>query len=130
MPARAAAIAVLALALAGCGTSSSEQDAKGSVQRFFAALDRHDGATACDELSEEAVAEVEQAEKKPCEKGILAEDVSPAAVADVKVYMESAQAKLKGGEAVFLDRTPQGWKISAAGCKPQPGKPYQCELES
>jgi hypothetical protein len=44
--------------------------------------------------------------------------------------MQSAQAKLRGGEAVFLDQTDQGWKISAAGCKPQPGKPYQCELES
>jgi hypothetical protein len=76
------------------------------------------------------VSEVEKSEKKPCEKGILSEQVSSAPVTGVKVYMRSAQAKLSGGEAVFLDQTPQGWKISAAGCKPQPGRPYQCELES
>jgi hypothetical protein len=83
-----------------------------------------------DELSEETVSEVEKSEKTPCRQGILAEDVSPAPVVAVHVYMHSAQAKLRGGEAVFLDLTPQGWKVTAAGCKPQPGKPYQCELES
>ena len=130
MRARAAAIALLALALSGCGPGGSERDARGSVQRFFAAYSGHDGAAACDELSEETVSEVEKSEKKPCAQGILSEDVSPAPVVGVHVYMHSAQAKLRGGEAVFLDLTPEGWKVSAAGCKPQPGKPYQCELES
>jgi len=130
MRAGIAALAVLALALTGCGTDSSERDARGSVERFFAAFEQHDGAAACDELSQETVSEVEQSEKKPCARAILSEDVSPAPVTGVEVYMQSAQAKLRGGETVFLEQTPQGWKVSAAGCKPQPGKPYQCELES
>jgi hypothetical protein len=130
MRARAATVVLLALAFSGCGTSGSERDARGSVERFFTAFSRHDGSAACDELSEETVSEVEKSEKKPCDQGILSEDVSPAPVADVSVYMHSAQVKLRGGGAVFLDLTPQGWKVSAAGCKPQPGKPYQCELES
>jgi hypothetical protein len=130
MRARAAAIALLAVALSGCGTASSERDARRSVQRFFAAFSSRDGAAACDELSDETVSEVEKSEKKPCAQGILSEDVFPARVVGVHVYMHSAQAELGGGEAVFLDLTPQGWKVSAAGCKPQPGKPYQCELES
>ena len=125
-----AAIALLALALSGCGTAGSERDARASVERFFKAFSAHDGAGACRELSQDAGSQVQQSEKKPCEKGILSEDVSPAPVADVQVYMTSAEAKLKGGGAVFLDQTPQGWKISAVGCKPQPGKPYQCELET
>jgi hypothetical protein len=127
---RLAVLAVLLLPLAGCGTAGSERDARASVQRFFAAFEAHDGPGACNELSEEAVSEVEKSEQKPCAQGILSEQVSPAPVTGVKVYMQSAQAKLRGGEAVFLDQTDQGWKISAAGCKPQPGRPYQCELES
>jgi hypothetical protein len=130
MRARVAAIALLALALSGCGTGGSERDARGSAERFLGAFERHDGAAACAELSEETVSEVERSEKKRCEEGILSEDVSPAPVVGVQVYIHSAEAKLRGGEAVFLDLTPQGWKVSAAGCKPQPGKPYQCEVES
>jgi hypothetical protein len=121
---------LLLVSLSGCGTAGSERDARGSVERFFAAFKAHDGAGACRELSTETVSQVESSEKRPCPKGILSEQVSPAPVTGVKVYMQSAQAKLAGGEAVFLDQTDQGWKISAVGCKPQSGKPYQCELES
>jgi hypothetical protein len=127
---RLAVAAALLLVLPGCGTAGSERDARASVQRFFVAVGARDGAGACRELSEGAVSEVEKSERKPCAQGILSQDVSPAPVVDVKVYMQSAQAKLRGGAAVFLDQTRQGWKISAAGCKPQPGKPYQCELEA
>jgi len=130
MRARAAAIVVLALALSGCGTAGSERDAKGSVQRFFAALGRHDGEAACKELSEEAASEVESDEKKPCGEAILSLGISTAPITRVQVYVDSAQAKLEGGGAVFLDETPKGWKVSAAGCKPQSGKPYDCELEA
>jgi ketosteroid isomerase-like protein len=127
---RLAVVATVLLALSGCGTASSERDARASVQRFFAAVGAHDGAGACQELSQEAVSEVEKSEKKPCAQGILSEDVSPAPVDRVRVYMHSAQAKLNDGGAVFLDQTSEGWKISAAGCEPQSGKPYQCELEA
>ncbi|HKF79531.1 MAG TPA: hypothetical protein VKB17_01745 [Thermoleophilaceae bacterium] len=127
---RLAAIAVLVLALCGCGTTGKERDAQGSVQRFIAALSRHDGAAACDELSPDAVSAVEQGEKKACGKAILSLGLPAAPVADVQVYIDSAQAKLRGGAAVFLEETPKGWKVSAAGCKPQPGMPYQCELEA
>ena len=127
---RLTVIAVLLLALAGCGTSGSERDARGSVDRFFSAFKSQRGNAACAELTEDTVSEVEKSEKKPCAQGILSEDISPAAVTGVKVYMRSAQARLSGGEAVFLEQTPMGWKINAVGCKPQPGKPYQCEVES
>jgi hypothetical protein len=130
MRARAAALAVLVLALPGCGTSSSEHDARGSVQRFFAALSRHDGEAACHELSEEAASSVESDEKKPCGQAVLSLGLPTAPIKKVSVYVDSAQAKLVGGGAVFLDETPKGWKVSAAGCKPQSGKPYDCDLEA
>src|SRR3954447_24970251 len=130
MRARAAALTVLVLALPGCGTSSSEHDARGSVQRFFAALSRHDGQAACHELAEETASAVADDEKKPCGEAVLSLGVPTAPITKVSVYMDSAQAKLQGGGAVFLDETPRGWKVSAAGCKPQSGKPYDCDLES
>jgi len=125
-----AAFVLALLCLSGCGTASSEHDARGSVQRFFAALSRHDGAAACHELSEETASAVEEDEMKPCGQAILSLGLAAAPVTDVQVYLDSAQAKLRGGGAVFLDETPKGWRIDAAGCKPQPGKPYDCELEA
>ena len=130
MRARVTAIAALALVLCGCGTASSEHDAKGSVQRFFEALSRHDGEAACHELSADAAAAVEGSEKKPCDEAVLSLGLAAAPVTKVQVFVDSAQARLRGGGAVFLDETPKGWKISAAGCKPQSGKPYDCELEA
>jgi hypothetical protein len=119
-----------ALALSGCGTASSEHDARGSVQRFFAALSRHDGEAACKELSPETASKVASSEKKPCGKAVLSLGIGTAPVKKVEVYLDSAKAALQGGGAVFLDQTPDGWRISAAGCKPQSGKPYDCEVES
>jgi hypothetical protein len=118
------------VALGGCGTASSEQDARGSVQRFFAALSRHDGRAACRELAPETASAVAKEEEKPCGRGVLSLGLGAAPISKVSVFVDSAQAKLRGGGAVFLDETPDGWKISSAGCKPQPGKPYDCDLES
>lgn len=124
------ALIALPLALSGCGTASSEHDARGSVQRFFAALSRHDGRAACHELAEETASAVASDEEKPCGRAILSLGLTPAPISKVSVFVDSAQAKLEGGGAVFLDETPKGWKISSAGCKPQQGKPYDCDLES
>src|SRR3954452_16529657 len=121
MRAGAAAPAVIVLALPGGGTSSSEHDARGSVQRFFAALSRHDGEAACHELAEEAASAVAEDEKKPCGEAVLSLGLPTATIKQMSVLVDSAQAKLQGGGAVFMDETPKGWKVSAAGCKPQPG---------
>jgi hypothetical protein len=46
------------------------------------------------------------------------------------VYLTSGFAEA-GGEAAFLDQTPAGWRISAAGCTPtKDDMPYDCELEN
>src|SRR3954454_20213469 len=101
MRARMAVVAVALLALSGCGTSSSEHDAHGSVQRFFAALSRHDGDAACHELAEETASAVADDEKKPCGAAVLSLGLPTAPIRKVSVYMDSAQAKLVGGGAVF-----------------------------
>lgn len=123
-------VVVLGLAVSGCGSGGSEDNARRSVERFFAALERRDGRAACRELSPEAASAVARAEKKPCGTAVLSLGITPAPIRRVRVYVDAAQAKLGGGGVVFLDETSAGWRISAAGCKPQREMPYDCELES
>jgi hypothetical protein len=126
-----ATAATLALLAAGCGTSDSRRDARAVVERFGSAVERKDGRAACEELSEDAASQLEKSEGEPCEKAVLTLKLSPGAPTRVEVYVTSAEVVRAGGEAAFLDQTPEGWRISAAGCKPQgPDMPYDCELEA
>jgi hypothetical protein len=125
-----ATLLAAAAALASCGTGGSERDAKAAVERFSAAVAAQDGAAACEQLSEEAQSTIEQQERQPCERAILALELSPSTPADAEVAITSAVVATEEGDTVFLDQTSQGWRISAAGCDEVPGQPYDCELES
>jgi len=122
---------LLALALAGCGTADRENDAATVAERFHAALESGDGQAACDELSEETTSKLEQQEKKPCEEAILSLELPKGgSVVDARVYQTSALAQRAEGGSDFLDKGPDGWTVSAAGCEPTaPDQPYECELE-
>jgi hypothetical protein len=125
----AVGLCVLALPGAGCGTSASERDARRSVERFYSAFEARDGGAACRELSEDASSALETSEGEPCERAVLSLKLKPARVRDASVWVTSAQVSLRGGGAAFLDQIGGRWRISAAGCTPQPGQPYECELE-
>jgi hypothetical protein len=122
---------LLALALAGCGTADREREAAAVAERFHAALEARDGQAACAELSPETASTLEQQEMKPCEEAILTLELPRGGtVADARVYMTSAIARRAEGGSDFLDRGPDGWTVSAAGCEPTaPEHPYDCELE-
>jgi hypothetical protein len=122
---------LLALPLAACGTADRESDAAAVSERFHAALEQGDGQGACDELSEETASKLEQQEKKPCEEAILEIELPKGGrVALRDVQMRSAYAGLAEGSVDFLDEGPEGWKVSAAGCRSvTPDHPYECELE-
>jgi hypothetical protein len=126
-------VALLAcvLALVGCGTAERERDAASVTESFHAALEAGDGQAACDELSEETASKLEQQEKKPCEQAILGLELPKGgSVAFTEIEVTSAYVRLAEGGADFLDEGPEGWSISAAGCKPTaPEQPYECELE-
>jgi hypothetical protein len=121
----------LLLPLAACGTSHRGSDAGAVVERFHAELRSGDGAGACHELSKETVSKLEQQEGKPCAKAIIGVELPKGGTAVVKrVEITSAYVRLDQGSADFLDEGPDGWRISAAGCKPSGGdKPYECEVE-
>jgi hypothetical protein len=122
---------LLASALAACGTADRESDVAAVTQRFHAALEAGDGRAACAELSEETVSKLEQQEKKPCSEAVLALRLPKGGtVGATGVYVQSAYADLTQGGTDFLSRGPEGWTISAAGCRPKGAdQPYECELE-
>jgi hypothetical protein len=127
---RALALAAALLAPAiGCGTADSEREARGSVERFYAAFEAEDGAAACAQLSDAASAALETSAGQPCDRAVLSLRLTPAAVAAASVWVTSAEVSLEGGEAAFLDQIEGNWKIGAVGCRPQPGEPDECELE-
>ena len=131
MPGRLTAVMLGALALAagGCGNDARERDARTAVEAFYAAYAAKDGPGACAQLSQDAASALETSEKEPCERAVLSVELKRAAIAQTSVWITSAEVKLTNGGAVFLDEIGGRWRIGAAGCSPQPGQPYECELE-
>jgi hypothetical protein len=124
--------ACLAAAAAGCGAGQEDERAAAVAERFYAAVSAKDGSRACAQLSESTVSELEKEEMAPCHEAVTDLQLVGASAQSSTVYVSSARVSLRGGDDVFLDRTPEGWKVSAAGCKPEPGEeqPEDCELES
>ena len=56
--------------------------------------------------------------------------VGRADIVSTQVFGLSAKVDLADGKSVFLEETPAGWRVSAAGCTPVGGdEPYECEVE-
>lgn len=126
--------AVCAVALSACGQADDRAQARDVAARFAAALADGDGAAACAQLSEAAVAALEQQESAPCARAVTGLGLDPGAVGQVRVYLTNAQAVYASGERAYLDRAADGWRLSAVGCRFEDGKPRSrpatCELEA
>lgn len=98
------------------------------------ALEARDGAGACEYLTAETQDQIERDRRERCAGGIL--EISDLLRLDGKVARtdiaeSSAIVTTERGDAMFLSRTPAGWRISAAACTSKgPEQPYECELES
>jgi hypothetical protein len=126
-----ALLACALAALAGCGSTDRPDDAAAVAERFGAALERKDGAAACAELREATASALEQEQGEPCERAILTRDLPRSGTAaKTDVYVTDASVLLAEGSTTFLDEGSDGWKVTAAGCRPAaPELPYDCELE-
>ncbi|HZN89480.1 MAG TPA: hypothetical protein VFB44_10940 [Thermoleophilaceae bacterium] len=129
--ARIAVACVSLLVASGCGTGSSERAVSETVGRFQRALAADDGRAGCAELTAAARRTLELDEMKPCPAALLDLDLlGGGAAAEVQIAITSARARVPGRGSLFLDQTPTGWRIGAAGCVP--GRfdgPYDCELD-
>jgi hypothetical protein len=132
-PLLVASVVVAAVGLAGCGQSDDRDRVRAITQRFLAAYEADEGATACGALSLDTREELESQESRSCPDAIGEVELEPGAVIGVEIAVTNAKVDLASGESVFLSEQAAGWRISALGCTPQ-GKPadepFDCELQA
>ena len=107
------------LALSGCGTGADQRAVRSVAERFYAAVQHHDGRAACALLSQPP---------PDCASSMLKLSLHGTRAESAGVYATSAQVKLDSGDVVFLGWSSDGWRIDAAGCHVVAGGgPLQCE---
>ena len=121
----------LAGSSAGCGRVDDGRAAGAVTERFLAAVADGDGALACRQLTVGALEALEHEEGDRCSQSARDLEVTPSRVVRTQVYSTNAKVDLADGESAFLELTSRGWRISAAGCRPEPDdQPYTCEVEA
>jgi hypothetical protein len=120
---------VLVIALSGCGHLGSAEDANAAqaAENFDRSLS--DPPRACQQLAPGTLSELQDS-FGPCRRSLPKQDLPAATeVVSVDVYGQDAMVRLDG-DVVFLARFPDGWKVTAAGCRLQSsGRPYTCTLK-
>nr|WP_218861536.1 hypothetical protein [Nocardioides panzhihuensis] len=113
--------------LTGCG-SGQEEAVRDRATVFQKAVATQDWAGACELLAPETLSELEAAAKTPCSSALAEEKLPvPGTLDSVDVSGTMAEVRYQG-ETLFLSRFADGWRLLAAGCTPQPPKPYECAL--
>jgi hypothetical protein len=125
---------LLALVLGGCGTSDDQEQARNAVIRFYRAIEEHRGGEACAQLSAATISQLESQSGQRCARAVTDLKVQGGGVSRTQVFVTNAKVDIAGGQSAFLSREPEGWKLSAVGCKPEEGRPrdrpLDCEVEA
>jgi hypothetical protein len=121
---------LVAASAAACGTSTDRDQARSAAQTLYAAVQRHDGALACAQMSPSLRAQLVKDEGSPCAKAVLKLQLHDGTPETVRVYADSAEVRLRHGDTVFLGDTREGWRVEALGCQPQGPGPYDCEAQA
>jgi hypothetical protein len=123
-------VLVAAVVLAGCGRGADRATVQRLAEGFYADVRAHDGTKACALLSADTRKALEQQESAPCARAVEHVQLSGRRAADVRMYSTEAGVDLLDGDTVFLQHDTVGWRIAAAGCRPQAhGEPADCELQ-
>lgn len=136
MPARRALLACIAIAaasVAGCGRSADRADVRSVADRFYAAIAQDRGDLACAQLSHPTRQQLESQTGQPCDDVVTRLDHAGGEVAAVAVFVTNAKVDMTSGESVFLSLEPEGWRLTAIGCKPPArprDEPFDCEAEA
>jgi hypothetical protein len=124
-------LCLLLLAIpAGCGTSADRGQASRAASTLYAAVERHEGATACAQMSPSLRAQLVDDHGSPCAKAVLQLNLHGRTPKTVRVYADAAEVEFAGGDTVFLGDTNEGWRVEALGCRPDGPGPYECEEQA
>lgn len=123
-------LGALMLALSACGGSAARKaSASAAATAFEKALSGGDRTALCAALAPETRGEVEDSAKKACADAIVEQVLSAGGpIHGVDVHGRQARVVL-ASDTLFLSEFRDGWKITAAGCLPRPGRPYQCSVK-
>jgi hypothetical protein len=122
---------LLLVALSGCGATDSN-GAADAAERLYGAYAVRDGVAACDTLSGQTRQQLVEQEQKPCAEAVLGLKLAGRRATGASAFITEAKIDLDGGDSVFLEETDDGWRVTAAGCRPVEDHeaPYDCEFES
>ena len=123
-----AAVTVVLVGIAGCGKSAGDASARRATTEFFTATAAHQNQRACADLAPQAAQGLATSDSG-CAKQIGELKLAGGTIRTVRIWGDRAQVVLSG-DTVFLVHLPQGWKITAAGCRRQPKGPYDCDVEA
>jgi hypothetical protein len=119
------AAVVVAAAVSLCGCADLEQRQAEQVASAFAAADP---SARCQMLAPATVAAIEAQWGQPCAQAAAQVELPRGAVQSSTVWGDQAQVHLVG-DTVFLTKTGNGWKVTAAGCRSRGDAPYACRME-
>jgi hypothetical protein len=127
-PLRASGVSLVAIclvALAGCG-GSQDAPVESVAERFYAAVQAQDGASACALLAPETRSEVEQTSGSPCAQGLFEAGI-PSARSPLAISVFGTMGQVRyDGETAYLTRFGTTWLVMAAGCTKQALGPDDC----
>lgn len=124
------ALVAVVSAAALCACNGPGAAGAADTARSFEQLAPEDPATACDLLSGHTREAVEKQTDKGCAEGLADADLpKPSQVQSVDVYGHDARVVMSE-DVVFLARFEEGWKVTAAGCRPGAveDEPYDCDV--
>jgi FlaG/FlaF family flagellin (archaellin) len=121
---------LLLASVSGCtGANPGTAEAGAAALDFHTALASGDYGRACGLLIPPAVEKLEAGAAGTCAEKLSQLDV-PAAVSvkNSAAYGRNAQVVMDQ-DTLFLARSGDGWRITAAGCTSRGERPYDCEVE-
>jgi hypothetical protein len=116
--------------VSGCGGAQARgADASALGEKFEGAVHTGDAEAACALLAPQTRSELEDSARLRCAAALKEEQLPEGgAVRSTAVYGQQAMVALQG-DTLFLSLFPGGWRVVAAGCVPDAGSPYQCQVK-
>lgn len=123
------AVGIVAATVIGLVRTKDDPAAARTVAQFSSAIERGDGAAACEELGAATIDALEQQEREECSRAVLRLGLRGERPTRSDVVERSAKVDAGQDGSFFLDNTRRGWLITAFACEPVEARPYDCEVE-